>query len=123
MKKERCSDADYANSIVAKYSANARNTGKLIAVIVLILSLIRPQDCKTAFVLAMTYIGLEYIYSISITVAYKHIIHKYFIPIEDGFAAKEGSDASELSRCIANYGTIQMIINAIILMASVVCLL
>ena len=36
MKQERSKDADYVNSIIARYSENARNTGKLIAVLVLI---------------------------------------------------------------------------------------
>lgn len=122
MKQERNKDADYVNSIIARYSENARNTGKLIAVLVLILSLILP-DCKTSFQLAMTYIGLEYAYAVSITIINKIVLRKYFTPIEDGFALNEGADVSSISREIASYGTLQMIFNSLILITSLICLI
>ena len=122
MKQERSKDADYVNSIIARYSENARNTGKLIAVLVLILSLILP-DCKTSFQLAMTYIGLEYAYAVSITIINKIVLRKYFTPIEDGFALNEGADVSSISREIASYGTLQMIFNSLILITSLICLI
>lgn len=122
MKQERSKDADYVNSIIARYSENARNTGKLIAVLVLVLSLILP-DCKTSFQLAMIYIGLEYAYAVSITIINKIVLRKYFTPIEDGFALNEGADVSSISREIANYGTLQMIFNSLILITSVICLI
>lgn len=122
MKQERSKDADYVNSIIARYSENARNTGKLIAVLVLILSLILP-DCKTSFQLAMIYIGLEYAYAVSITIINKIVLRKYFTPIEGGFALNEGADVSSISREIANYGTLQMIFNSLILITSLICLI
>jgi len=123
MKTERSKDADYVNNIIAHYSANARNTGKLIAVLVIILSLLMQYDCKTSFELGFTYLGLEYLYCISITVLNKYILSEYFVPMEDGYVLKEGRNPSEISQQIANYGTAQMIANALILIASIICLI
>lgn len=123
MKTERSKDADYVNNIIAHYSSNARNTGKLIAVLVIILSVLIPKDCKTSFILGMCYLAFEYMYCISIAIMYKYLLRKYFVSIEDGFALKDDVDPSVLSREIATYGSTQMVINLLILLAAFGCLL
>lgn len=122
MKTERSSDADYVNSIIARHSKDARTTGKILAVLVIVLSLLLPGR-KASLMLGMAHIGLEYYYSITITILYKFILRKYFDPIEDGFALKDGANPSEVSHMIAEYGSAQMIVNGLILILAIICLI
>ena len=123
-KKERCKDADVVNAIIARYSTEARQTGKLLAAFVVVLSIFMSEGVIVpSFVLGMLYIVFEYLYSISITLLNKSVLRKYFVSAEDGYSRVEGKDAHKVSRRIANYGSIQMIINAIILIISIFCLI
>lgn len=123
MIQERNKDADVINAIIARYSSDAKNTGKLFAAFIVVLSLFMPSGMViSSFILGILYIVIEYLYSISITILYKSILHKYFISIEEGFAKVEGKDPSKISQKIANYGSIKMIVNTLILIASIICL-
>ena len=122
--QKRNKDADIVDNIIAKYSSRARNIGLGLAAFVVVLSvLISEKIILSAFILGMLYIVSEYLYAVSITILNKFILCKYFEPIEDGFILKEGKDVSKISKRIANYGSIQMIINTIILMISIFCLI
>jgi hypothetical protein len=122
--QKRNKDADIVNNIIAKYSSRARNIGLGLAAFVVVLSvLISEKIILSAFILGMLYIVSEYLYAVSITILNKSILRKYFESIEDGFILKEGKDVSKISRRIANYGSIQMIINTIILIISIFCLI
>ena len=122
--QKRNKDADTVNNIIAKYSSRARNIGLGLAAFVVVLSvLISEKIILSAFILGMLYIVSEYLYAVSITILNKSILRKYFESIEDGFILKEGKDVNKISRRIANYGSVQMIINTIILIISIFCLI
>ena len=122
--QKRNKDADIVNNIIAKYSSRARNIGLGLAAFVVVLSvLISEKIILSAFILGMLYIVSEYLYAVSITILNKFILYKYFEPIEDGFILKEGKSVNKISRRIANYGSVQMIINTIILIISIFCLI
>ena len=122
--QKRNKDADIVNNIIAKYSSQARNIGLGLAAFVVVLSvLISEKIILSAFILGMLYIVSEYLYAVSITILNKSVLHKYFESIEDGFILKEGKDVNKISKRIANYGSIQMIINTIILIISIFCLI
>lgn len=122
--QKRNKDADIVNNIIAKYSSQARNIGLGLAAFVVVLSvLISEKIILSAFILGMLYIVSEYLYAVSITILNKSILRKYFESIEDGFILKEGKDVNKISRRIANYGSVQMIINTIILIISIFCLI
>ena len=122
--QKRNKDADIVNNIIAKYSSRARNIGLGLAAFVVVLSvLISEKIILSAFILGMLYIVSEYLYAVSITILNKSILRKYFESIEDGFILKEGKDVNKISRRIANYGSVQMIINTIILIISIFCLI
>ena len=122
--QKRNKDADTVNNIIAKYSSQARNIGLGLAAFVVVLSvLISEKIILSAFILGMLYIVSEYLYAVSITILNKSILRKYFESIEDGFILKEGKDVNKISRRIANYGSVQMIINTIILIISIFCLI
>lgn len=120
---KRSQDADAVNRIISKYSEQARDNGKLFAVFIIIISGLARCQSVLPYTLCFLYLILEYLYSVSITVIYKYILRKYFVPIEDGFALKGGVDPSKVSRKIATYGSIQMIVNAIILIAAIISLI
>lgn len=122
--QKRNKDADIVNNIIAKYSSRARNIGLGLAAFVVVLSvLISEKIILSAFILGMLYIVSEYLYAVSITILNKSVLRKYFESIEDGFILKEGKDVNKISKRIANYGSIQMIINTIILIISIFCLI
>lgn len=122
--QKRNKDADIVNNIIAKYSSRARNIGLGLAAFVVVLSvLISEKIILPAFILGMLYIVSEYLYAVSITILNKSILCKYFEPIEDGFILKEGKNVNKISRRIANYGSVQMTINTIILIISIFCLI
>lgn len=122
--QKRNKDADIVNNIIAKYSSRARNIGLGLAAFVVVLSvLISEKIILSAFILGMLYIVSEYLYAVSITILNKFVLYKYFEPIEDGFILKEGKNVNKISRRIANYGSVQMIINTIILIISIFCLI
>lgn len=122
--QKRNKDADIVNSIIAKYSSRARNIGLGLAAFVVVLSvLISEKIILSAFILGMLYIVSEYLYAVSITILNKSVLRKYFESIEDGYILKEGKDVNKISRRIANYGSVQMIINTIILIISIFCLI
>lgn len=122
--QKRNKDADIVNNIIAKYSSRARNIGLGLAAFVVVLSvLISEKIILSAFILGMLYIVSEYLYAVSITILNKSVLHKYFESIEDGFILKEGKDVNKISKRIANYGSVQMIINTIILIISIFCLI
>ena len=122
--QKRNKDADIVNNIIAKYSSQARNIGLGLAAFVVVLSvLISEKIILSAFILGMLYIVSEYLYAVSITILNKSVLHKYFESIEDGFILKEGKDVNKISKRIANYGSVQMIINTIILIISIFCLI
>ena len=122
--QKRNKDADIVNNIIAKYSSRARNIGLGLAAFVVVLSvLISEKIILSAFILGMLYIVSEYLYAVSITILNKSVLRKYFESIEDGYILKEGKDVNKISRRIANYGSVQMIINTIILIISIFCLI
>ena len=122
--QKRNKDADIVNNIIAKYSSRARNIGLGLAAFVVVLSvLISEKIILSAFILGMLYIVSEYLYAVSITILNKSVLRKYFESIGDGFILKEGKDVNKISKRIANYGSIQMIINTIILIISIFCLI
>lgn len=120
---KRSQDADAVNRIISKYSEQARDNGKLFAVFIIIISGLARCQSVLPYALCFLYLILEYLYSVSITVIYKYVLRKYFVPIEDGFALKEGANPSKASRKIATYGSIQMIVNSIILIAAIISLI
>ena len=119
-KLKRSQDADTINSIIAKYAEQARDNGKIFTIFILVMSIITKST--VSFWLCQLYFILEYLYTISISIIYKSVLSKYFISIDDGYALKDGMDPNKVSRKIATYGSVQMIINAAILIIAIICL-
>jgi hypothetical protein len=117
---KRSQDADTINSIIARYSEQARDNGKIFTIFILFMSII--TKCTVSFWLCQLYFILEYLYTISISSIYKSVLRKYFISIDDGYALKDGMNPNKVSRKIATYGSVQMIINAAILIVAIICL-
>lgn len=118
---KRNKDADTINSIIAKYSEQARDNGKIFTILILGMSIITKSPIS--FGLCLLYFILEYLYTVSISIIYKSVLSKYFISIDDGYALKDGMNPNKVSRKIATYGSVQMIVNAAILIIAIVCLM
>lgn len=117
---KRSQDGDTINSIIAKYSEQARDNGKIFTIFILFMSII--TKCTVSFWLCQLYFVIEYLYTISISIIYKSVLSKYFISIDGGYALKDGMNPNKVSRKIATYGSVQMIINAAILIIAIICL-
>ena len=117
---KRSQDGDTINSIIAKYSEQARDNGKIFTIFILFMSII--TKCTVSFWLCQLYFIIEYLYTISISIIYKSVLSKYFISIDDGYALKDGMNPNKVSRKIATYGSVQMIINAAILIIAIIFL-
>ena len=122
MEKKRSSDADVVNSIIARHSAQARNVGKLIAVIVMAVSFITAKRIETPFLFGLLYLAFDYTYFISITLINKWVLQTCFESPSDGFVLREGKNPGKISRIVSHYGSVQMVVNFIVLLTSIILL-
>lgn len=116
-------DADSINSIIKRYSEEARYNGKLFAVLIIVLSVLTECASILPFALCILYLILEYLYSVSISIVYKYILCEYFTSVDGGFVLNDGVNIDNISRKVAMYGSIQMIVNTVILILAFICLL